>query len=196
MIAVLLIAVVLVGCSPKKAPVPAAPQVVPAPAPSPIEVTPPVEEAKEVTQKTLVTDIVGKTASDISLVTDLKCDVVERDGQMEGRFEFKLTNPTEDTTWHIRRVKALESGPGINPLVITVNGRRFEHTDCDGDMGTETLGPGETVTCAKGFDPKSAGSKTTDWVIRVGVDDLGKVLENRLLLNGLKVSSEVTFKCD
>ena len=32
--------------------------------------------------------------------------------------------------------------------MITVNGRRFEHTDCDGEMGAETLGPGDSVVCA------------------------------------------------
>ena len=184
--------VAAIGCAPKKeaAPVPVAP-----PAPEPIEVTPPVEEAKEVEQKTILGDLLEKTESDIQLVTDLKCDVIEKDGVQEGRFEFTLTNPTSDSTWYLRRVSALESGPEVNPLVITVNGRRFEHTDCDGESGTETLGPGESVVCARGFEPKSAGSSTTDWVIRVGVDDLGSPLKNRMVLKGLKVAAELTFKC-
>ena len=189
---VVFLLVAAIGCAPKKE---VAPPVAP-PAPEPIEVTPPVEEAKEVEQKTLLGDVLGKTESEVKLVTGLKCDVIEKDGVQEGRFEFTLQNPTSDSTWYLRRVSALESGPDVNPLVITVNGRRFEHTDCDGEMGTETLGPGESVVCAKGFEPKSAGSATTDWVVRVGVDDLGSPLANKMVLRGLESAAELTFKCD
>jgi len=179
------------ACAPKEAP-PAAPVVPPAAPTAPTEVAPPVEEAKEIKEKTFIGDLLGKKISDVSLVKGLKCDVTNA----EGRFEFTLTNPTEDMTWYLRRVSALESGPDIHPLVITVNGRRFEHTNCDGAMGTETLAPGESVTCARGFEPKSAGSKTSDWVVRVGVDDLGKPLENKMVVKGLEVASELIFKCD
>ena len=191
MIALLL--VVVMGCVPEE-PAPEVPPPAPAPpAPEPVEdVAPPVQEAKEVKQKTVVKDIIGSTVADITLVKDLNCDVT--DG--EGRFEFVLVNPTDDTTWTLRRVSPLESSTDINPLVVTVNGRRFDHTNCDGTNGGDTLGPGDSITCAKGFEPKTAGSSTTDWVIRVGDDDLGKPLHNRLLVNGLDVASEITFKCD
>ena len=116
---------------------------------------------------------------------DIYEESLEMHREKKGKLEITLQNPTSDTTWYLRRVSALESGPDVNPLVITVNGRRFEHTDCDGEMGTETLGPGESVVCAKGFEPKSAGSATTDWVVRVGVDDLGSPLANKMVLKGL-----------
>jgi len=188
----LLIVIFLIGC---KKEAPEAPVVAEEPeapvAPEPVE-TPIVEveaeaEPEEPEMPEMPEDgeyIISRIeAPHGRMITSLMCDATNNE------FKVVLTNPT-DKNFSLERITALRAS-AENKVVVTatVNGRVI--IDLDTLCGAKVLGPGETVTCEKTFVPNVQAR----FLIRSGMDELGKTLINYFRLKTQEGNHDVKFKC-
>ena len=192
----LLITIFLIGCK-KEAPEALVVAEEEAPvAPEPVE-TPIVEaeEPEEITEIQGVEEAEPEMPEDgdyiISrieaphgrMIISLMCDATNNE------FKVVLTNPT-DKNFSLERISALRAS-AENKVVVTatVNGRVI--IDLDTLCGAKVLGPGETVTCEKTFVPNVQAR----FLIRSGMDELGKTLINYFRLKTQEGNHDVNFKC-
>ena len=188
----LLIVIFLIGC---KKEAPEAPVVAEEPeapvAPEPVE-TPIVEveaeaEPEEPEEPEMPEDgeyIISRIeAPHGRMIISLMCDATNNE------FKVVLTNPT-DKNFSLERITALRAS-AENKVVVTatVNGRVI--IDLDTLCGAKVLGPGETVTCEKTFVP----NVQSRFLIRSGMDELGKTLINYFRLKTQEGNHDVKFKC-
>lgn len=117
------------------------------------------------------------------MIISLMCDATNNE------FKVVLTNPT-DKNFSLERITALRAS-AENKVVVTatVNGRVI--IDLDTLCGAKVLGPGETVTCEKTFVPNVQAR----FLIRSGMDELGKTLINYFRLKTQEGNHDVNFKC-
>ena len=117
------------------------------------------------------------------MIISLMCDATNNE------FKVVLTNPT-DKNFSLERISALRAS-AENKVVVTatVNGRVI--LDLDTLCGAKVLGPGETVTCEKTFVPNVQAR----FLIRSGMDELGKTLINYFRLKTQEGNHDVNFKC-
>ena len=117
------------------------------------------------------------------MIISLMCDATNNE------FKVVLTKPT-DKNFSLERSSALRAS-AENKVVVTatVNGRVI--IDLDTLCGAKVLGPGETVTCEKTFVPNVQAR----FLIRSGMDELGKTLINYFRLKTQEGIHDVNFKC-
>jgi len=186
----LIIVIFLIGC---KKEAPEAPVVVEEPeapvAPEPVET--PIVEAEAEPEEPEMPEMPEDGEYIISriedphgrMITSLMCDATNNE------FKVVLTNPI-DKTFSLERITALRaSAENKVAVTATVNGRVI--LDLDILCGAQVLGPGETVTCEKTFVPNVQGR----FLMRTGMDELGKTLINYFRLKTQEGNHDVNFKC-
>ena len=192
----LLITIFLIGCKKEAPEAPVVAEEEAPVAPEPVE-TPIVEaeEPEEITEIQGVEEAEPEMPEDgeyiISrieaphgrMIISLMCDATNNE------FKVVLTNPT-DKNFSLERISALRAS-AENKVVVTatVNGRVI--IDLDTLCGAKVLGPGETVTCEKTFVPNVQAR----FLIRSGMDELGKTLINYFRLKTQEGNHDVNFKC-
>jgi len=190
----LIIVIFLIGC---KKEAPEAPVVAEEPeapvAPEPVETppveTPPVEtpivEAEAEPEMPEDGEYIISRIEDPHgrMITSLMCDATNNE------FKVTITNPI-DKTFSLERISALRaSAENKVAVTATVNGRVI--LDLDTLCGAKVLGPGETVTCEKTFVP----NVQSRFLMRTGMDELGKTLINYFRLKTQEGNHDVNFKC-